>query len=225
MKILVVEDDKSLRQIIREALEGEGMVVETAPTYAKAVLKVEDYTYDCVLLDIMLPDGSGMDLLDHIKQIGKGENVIIISAKDSLDDKVSGLDKGADDYLAKPFHIAELIARVRSVVRRKEHKGEMSLTLGNVELRPERAWAAVAGQALELNRKEFDILAYFMARPGHLVDKQMLAEAVWGDHIDQVDNFDFLYAQMKNLRRKMKDAGADVEIKAVYGIGYKMIKL
>ena len=127
MKILVVEDDKSLRQIIREALEGEGMVVETAPTYAKAMLKVEDYSYDCVLLDIMLPDGNGMELLDYMKRIGKSENVIIISAKDSLDDKVAGLDKGADDYLAKPFHIAELIARVRSVVRRKEHKGELSL--------------------------------------------------------------------------------------------------
>lgn len=225
MKILVVEDDKSLRQIIREALENEHMVVEVAPDYKRAMLKLEDYDYDCVLLDIMLPDGNGIDLLDYIKKIGKRENVIIISARDSLDDKLLGLDKGADDYLAKPFHIAELIARVRSVVRRKDHGGDLSLTLGNVELRPDKATVRIGGQPLELNRKEFDILAYFMSRPNHLVNKQTLAEAVWGDHIDLVDNFDFLYAQMKNLRKKMKDAGADIEIKAVYGIGYKIIKL
>ena len=225
MKILVVEDDKSLRQIIRETLDAEGMVVETAPTYAKAMLKLEDYSYDCVLLDIMLPDGSGMDLLDYMKSIGKRENVIIISAKDSTDDKVLGLDKGADDYLAKPFHIAELVARVRSVVRRKDHGGEMIITFGNIALRPDKSAVTVAGTPLDLNRKELDILAYFLTRPNHLVNKQTLAEAVWGDHIDQVDNFDFLYAQMKNLRKKMKDACADVEIRAVYGIGYKMTKI
>ena len=225
MKILVVEDDKSLRQIIRETLDAEGMVVETAPTYAKAMLKLEDYSYDCVLLDIMLPDGSGMDLLDYMKSIGKRENVIIISAKDSIDDKVLGLDKGADDYLAKPFHIAELVARVRSVVRRKDHGGEMIVTFGNIALRPDKSAVTVAGTPLDLNRKELDILAYFLTRPNHLVNKQTLAEAVWGDHIDQVDNFDFLYAQMKNLRKKMKDACADVEIRAVYGIGYKMTKI
>lgn len=225
MKILVVEDDKSLRQIIREALDAEGMVVETTPTYAKAMLKLEDYSYDCVLLDIMLPDGSGMDLLDYMKSIGKRENVIIISAKDSTDDKVLGLDKGADDYLAKPFHIAELVARVRSVVRRKDHGGEMTVTFGNIALRPDKSAVTVAGTPLDLNRKELDILAYFLTRPNHLVNKQTLAEAVWGDHIDQVDNFDFLYAQMKNLRKKMKDACADVEIRAVYGIGYKMTKI
>ena len=222
---MVVEDDKSLRQIIRETLDAEGMVVETAPTYAKAMLKLEDYSYDCVLLDIMLPDGSGMDLLDYMKSIGKRENVIIISAKDSIDDKVLGLDKGADDYLAKPFHIAELVARVRSVVRRKDHGGEMIVTFGNIALRPDKSAVTVAGTPLDLNRKELDILAYFLTRPNHLVNKQTLAEAVWGDHIDQVDNFDFLYAQMKNLRKKMKDACADVEIRAVYGIGYKMTKI
>ena len=183
------------------------MVVETAPTYAKAMLKLEDYSYDCVLLDIMLPDGSGMDLLDYMKSIGKRENVIIISAKDSTDDKVLGLDKGADDYLAKPFHIAELVARVRSVVRRKDHGGEMTVTFGNIALRPDKSAVTVAGTPLDLNRKELDILAYFLT------------------HIDQVDNFDFLYAQMKNLRKKMKDACADVEIRAVYGIGYKMTKI
>lgn len=225
MKILVIEDDASLRKIITEALEGERFVVENASTYRDALMKIEDYSYDCILLDIMLPDGSGLDLLKYVKEIGKDENVIIISAKDSIEDKVFGLEIGADDYLAKPFHIAELIARIRSVIRRKNNGGEMSVKLGNVTIIPEKFQTFVNGTLIELNRKEFDILHFFLNRPNHLVNKQTLAEAIWGDHIDQVDNFDFIYAQIKNLRKKMAAAGSDVEIKAVYGIGYKIVVL
>lgn len=225
MKILVIEDDASLRKIITEALEGERFVVESASTYRDAMMKIEDYGYDCILLDIMLPDGSGLDLLKYVKEIGKDENVIIISARDSIEDKVFGLEIGADDYLAKPFHIAELVARIRSVIRRKNNGGEMSVKLGNVTIIPEKFQAFVNGNLLELNRKEFDILHFFLNRPNHLVNKQTLAEAIWGDHIDQVDNFDFIYAQIKNLRKKMAAAGSDVEIKAVYGIGYKIVVL
>lgn len=225
MKVLIVEDDNSLRNIITEALTGERIIVESVSTYNEAVLKIEDYDYDCILLDIMLPDGNGLNLLKYIKSIGKNENVIIISAKDSIEDKVHGLEIGADDYLAKPFHIAELIARVRSVVRRKEHGGDMSVKLGNVVIFPEKFMVTVNGKKVDFNRKEYDILLYFMSRPNHLVNKQTLAEAVWGDHIDQVDNFDFIYAQMKNLRKKMMQTGADIEIKSVYGIGYKIVCL
>lgn len=225
MKVLIVEDDNSLRNIITEALTGERFIVESVSTYNEAVLKIEDYDYDCILLDIMLPDGNGLNLLKYIKSIGKNENVIIISAKDSIEDKVHGLEIGADDYLAKPFHIAELIARVRSVVRRKEHGGDMSVKLGNVVIFPEKFMVTVNGKKVDFNRKEYDILLYFMSRPNHLVNKQTLAEAVWGDHIDQVDNFDFIYAQMKNLRKKMMQTGADIEIKSVYGIGYKIVCL
>lgn len=225
MKVLIVEDDNSLRNIIAEALTGERIIVESVSTYNEAVLKIEDYDYDCILLDIMLPDGNGLNLLKYIKSIGKNENVIIISAKDSIEDKVHGLEIGADDYLAKPFHIAELIARVRSVVRRKEHGGDMSVKLGNVVIFPEKFMVTVNGKKVDFNRKEYDILLYFMSRPNHLVNKQTLAEAVWGDHIDQVDNFDFIYAQMKNLRKKMMQTGADIEIKSVYGIGYKIVCL
>lgn len=225
MKVLIVEDDNSLRNIIAEALTGERIIVESVSTYNEAVLKIEDYDYDCILLDIMLPDGNGLNLLKYIKSIEKNENVIIISAKDSIEDKVHGLEIGADDYLAKPFHIAELIARVRSVVRRKEHGGDMSVKLGNVVIFPEKFMVTVNGKKVDFNRKEYDILLYFMSRPNHLVNKQTLAEAVWGDHIDQVDNFDFIYAQMKNLRKKMMQTGADIEIKSVYGIGYKIVCL
>ena len=201
MKILIVEDEPSLRELIQRSLEKERYVVETAGDFNSALYKIEDYDYDCVLLDIMLPDGSGLDLLERLKALHKRENVIIISAKDSLEDKVLGLELGADDYLPKPFHLAEL----------------------NVKIEPDKYRVFVNEQELELNRKEYDILLYFINRPGRLVNKNTLAESVWGDHIDQVDNFDFIYAQIKNLRKKLKDAKANIEIKAVYGFGYKLI--
>ena len=149
--------------------------------------------------------------------------MIIISAKDSLDDKVLGLELGADDYLPKPFHLAELTARVKSVLRRKHRDGEHTLTVGNVRVQPDTFQVWVDGKPLELSRKEYDILHYFLNRPNRMVNKQTLAESVWGDHIDQVDNFDFIYAQIKNLRKKLKDAGSTVEVKAVYGFGYKLV--
>ena len=211
MKILIVEDEPSLRELIQRSLEKERYVVETAGDFNSALYKIEDYDYDCVLLDIMLPDGSGLDLLERLKALHKRENVIIISAKDSLEDKVLGLELGADDYLPKPFHLAEL------------NDGEIYIRQGNVRIEPDKYRVFVNEQELELNRKEYDILLYFINRPGRLVNKNTLAESVWGDHIDQVDNFDFIYAQIKNLRKKLKDAEANIEIKAVYGFGYKLI--
>ena len=224
MKILIVEDEPSLREIMQRALAQERYVVETATNYAEADAKLAAYTYDCILLDIMLPDGNGLQLLEHLKQQRKRENVIIISARDSLDDKIGGLELGADDYLPKPFHLAELSARIRSVLRRHQRDGQASLEAGNVRLWPDSRRVEVAGRPVELLRKEYDILHYFMTRPNHTVDKAALAEGVWGDHIDQADNFDFVYAQMKNLRRKLQAAGADIEIKSVYGFGYKLVR-
>ena len=224
MKILVVEDEPSLQEVIRNTLEKERYIVEVADNLNGAIEKTGVYDYDCILLDIMLPDGSGLELLQHLKQNRKKENVIIISAKDSIDDKIAGLDLGADDYLAKPFHLAELVARVRSVLRRKHRDGEHTISVGNVTLFPDNFMVQVAGNPIELSRKEYDILHYFINRNGRLVSKSALAEAVWGDYIDQADNYDFIYAQMKNLRKKLADAGADIEIKAVYGAGYKLVE-
>lgn len=223
MKILIVEDEPSLREIMTTFLEKEQYVVETAETFDRAFSKISVYDYDCILLDIMLPDGNGLALLRKLREIDKNKNVIILSAKDSVDDKVTGLELGADDYLAKPFHLAELNARIRNVIRRKNLQGDTRIVLENVILNTDDFEVYVNNTKLDLNRKEYGILYYFITRPNHLIDKTRLAEAVWGDHIDQVDNFDFIYAQIKNLRKKMNDAGADIEIKAVYGLGYKLI--
>ena len=222
MKILIIEDEPSLRELIQRSIEKERYVVEAAADFQSGLRKIEDYDYDCVLLDIMLPDGNGLNLLEQLKKMRKRENVIIISAKDSLDDKVLGLELGADDYLPKPFHLAELNARIKSVIRRQRRDGEMDIRLANIRIVPDTFQVFVDDKEIELNRKEYDILLYFANRPGRLVNKNTLAESVWGDHIDQVDNFDFIYAQIKNLRKKLKDAGALAELKAVYGFGYKM---
>lgn len=223
MKILIVEDEPSLQELIKRTLEKERYVVECASTYQSALRKIEDYQYDCILLDIMLPDGNGFSILEVLKKMQKHDSVIIISAKDALEDKIAGLELGADDYLAKPFHLAELVARIRSVIRRKQQDGYITIEIGNVKIEPEKFKVTVNHKDIELNRKEYDILFYFVNRRNRLINKHTLAEAVWGDHIDQVDNFDFIYAQIKNLRKKLNDAGANIEIKAVYGIGYKLI--
>lgn len=223
MKILVVEDEKSLRDVIVESLEKERYVVEVASNYNEASFKVSDYDYDCILLDITLPGGSGLDILRTIKSTKKNEGVIIISAKDSIDDKVAGLDLGADDYLAKPFHLAELNARVKSVIRRKQMDGNLLLEMGNLTLNPQTFYVEVGGKPLALNRKEYDLLYYFISNPNRVLNKTTLVEAVWGDYADQADSLDFVYSQVKNLRKKMVSIGADVELKAVYGFGYKLV--
>lgn len=224
MKILIVEDDADLREITERSLLKERYLVETADTYKAARQKALVYEYDCILLDIMLPDGNGLDLLRDLQKEGhRMPNVIILSAKNSIEDKVTGLDLGADDYLPKPFHLAELHARLKSVLRRKQRDGEALLKYANVCVHPDSFKVEVDGKLIDLSRKEYDILVYFMNRPNRLVEKNILAEAVWGDSIDQADNFDFIYAQLKNLRKKLKEAGAELEIKTVYGFGYKLV--
>ena len=224
MKILIIEDEPSLRELMQRTLEKERYVVEVAENFRNAMQKISIYDYDCILLDIMLPDGTGLALLKFLKEQQKKDSVIIISAKDSIDDKVLGLELGADDYLAKPFHLAELSARIKSVIRRNQHFGAMTMEYGNIKIVPDQNQVLVDNVPLELSRKEYDILFFFISRPDYLIGKESLAEAVWGDHIDQTDNFDFIYAQIKNLRKKLKEANATAEIKAIYGFGYKMVQ-
>lgn len=225
MKILVIEDEPSLRTIMCDMLEKEKYIVESAGNFHRAEEKINDYEYDVILLDIMLPGGSGMELLKILKESKKQAHVLIISAKDSLEDKLEGLDLGADDYITKPFHLAELSARIRSVTRRGLKQGSDTINYGNVSLNTLTRKCTVGEAEVQLVRKEYDILLHFMTRPDHVSNKLTLAEAVWGDNIDQADNFDFIYAQIKNLRKKLQAAGADIEIKAVYGFGYKLTRI
>ncbi|WP_081212257.1 response regulator transcription factor [Salegentibacter sediminis] len=225
MKILIIEDEKEMRRNMRETLEKEQFLVETAETYKEAVNRTGVYNYDLILLDIGLPDGNGLKLFEHLKKNGYTDSLIIVSAKDSLDDRINGLNLGADDYLPKPFHMAELNARVKAVLRRNKLDGAQVLEIGNLKINPERHLVHIEDQELELNRKEFDVLFYLCTNKNRLVSKSALAEHVWGDYIDQADNFDFIYSQIKNLRKKLAEAGATIEIKAVYGIGYKLVIL
>jgi two-component system, OmpR family, response regulator ArlR len=223
MKILIVEDEIEMAQSISQSLTQEKYTVEQAYTLQTALEKIRIYDYDCILLDISLPGGSGLTVLKELQKINKTEGVIIISAKNSLDDKIEGLNLGADDYLPKPFHLAELHARIKSVLRRKKFDGSNLITLTNITIDLQNRAVFVAGKEIILNRKEYDILLYFVSNKNRLVSKTSLAEHIWGDHIDEADSFEFIYSQIKNLRKKLLDNGAQISIGAVYGLGYKLL--
>lgn len=222
MKILIIEDEFELLKSIKQFLEAENHVVETATDYASGIDKVMLYKYDCILLDISLPGGTGLKILEELKKEGIKANVIIISAKDSIDDKVMGLDLGADDYLTKPFHFTELHARIKAVMRRKQLDGSNLMNIKNIVIDFDKGIVQAHGEELKLNRKEYDILCFFATNPNRLITKEALAEHVWGDNIDSADSFDFIYSQVKNLRKKLKDHNTNVEIQNVYGVGYKL---
>ncbi|MBX2951778.1 MAG: response regulator transcription factor [Leadbetterella sp.] len=223
MKILIIEDEPELRKVVQSSLEASAHRVEYAQDFPSGLRKIEDYSYDCILLDIMLPGGNGLDILKEIRNLHPETSVIILSAKDAVDDKVAGLDLGADDYLAKPFHLAELHSRINSALRRRLHKGEDHITYKNLAIYPEDRILKISGQEVSLNRKEYDMLYYFMVRPNKLLQKTTLAESIWGDNIDQADSLDFIYSQVKNLRKKLKDNHAEADLQAVYGVGYKLV--
>ncbi|MBO6213564.1 response regulator transcription factor [Algoriella sp.] len=223
MKILVVEDEIKLQETIVEFLENEKMIVESADNFQQALDKIISFDYDCILLDMMLPDGDGMTILKELKKLQKKTSVIILSAKDSVDDKVEGLLVGADDYLAKPFHFAELLARIKVAFRKNQQHGEDIISYKNISIYPDDRRVLVNQNEIKLNRKEYDLLFYFMLRPERVFQKTMLAESVWGDHIEMADNLDFIYSQIKNIRKKLKEAGSEADFQAVYGIGYKLV--
>ena len=220
MKILIIEDEPEMLKNMRQSLEREHYTVEAVSDFKSANGKIGVYNYDCILLDIGLPDGNGLELLKQLKKEGKNDGVIIVSAKDSLDDRLAGLNLGADDYLPKPFHMAELHARVKAVLRRRHFEGSKQVKIGNVSINPESRMVKINAETVDLNRKEYDILMYLITNKTRLVTKAALAEHVWGDHIDQTDSFDFIYSQIKNLRKKIESATIHVE--AVYGVGYKL---
>lgn len=221
MKILLVEDNPELTQNVANYLSAEGIICESAPTLFDAQDKILSFDYDCILLDLMLPDGNGLELLEFIKTQKIGTNVLIISAKDSLDDKLKGLDQGADDYLPKPFHLSELLARLRAIFRRSKLGGFDEVIFNEITIEINQLLAKVNDQILDLTKKEFDLLLFFITNKNRVLGKQAIAQHLWGDYTDDLANFDFVYQHVKNLRKKITAAGGKDYISTVYGIGYK----
>jgi DNA-binding response OmpR family regulator len=221
MKILIIEDETELAKDIANYLSEENYLCEFATTFKEALAKIESYQYDCILLDIMLPDGNGMKILEELKSQNKQEGVIIISAKNALDDKIEGLKLGADDYLTKPFHFSELAARIYSIIRRKQFTNSNTFQQNELEIDLLAKTVLVKNKKIILTKKEFDLLLYFIGNKNRVISKSTLAEYLSGDFADMLDNHDFVYAHIKNLKKKLNDAGAEPYLKTVYGTGYK----
>lgn len=221
MKILLVEDNPELTQNVVNYLSQEGIICESSTTLFDAQDKILSFEYDCILLDLMLPDGNGLELLQLIKSQKMGLNVLIISAKNSLDDKLKGLDQGADDYLPKPFHLSELLARLKAIFRRSKLGGFDQITFNEITIEINQLSAKVKDQPLDLTKKEFDLLLFFITNKNRVLGKQAIAQHLWGDYTDDLANFDFVYQHVKNLRKKITGAGGKDYISTVYGIGYK----
>ena len=221
MKILLIEDEPDLRRSIKQFLHQEGYVVESAADFMKAADKAGAYDYDCVLVDITIPGGTGLDIVKQLKKARSKAGIIIISAKNSLDDKIAGLELGADDYLAKPFHLAELNARIKSVIRRLSFEGSQEIVFEEIKIDPAAQTVHVKGKNITLTKKEFDLLVFFISNKNRVLTKESIAEHLWGDDMDMADSYDFIYSHIKNLRKKLIEAGAEDYIHTVYGAGYK----
>ena len=224
MKILLIEDEPALAEAICTYLMQEDYRCEMAADFTTAQEKINLYQYDCILVDITLPDGSGLDIIRELKQHQSEAGILVISAKDSLDDKITGLDLGADDYLTKPFHLQELNARIKSLIRRRSADGHQYIEFQDIKVSPSDKEVWVNWHRLELTRKEYDILYYFITNPRRVISKESIAEHVWGDYIDAADSYDFIYSQVKNLRKKLNQHSEHTYLHAVYGMGYKFIK-
>lgn len=221
MKILIVEDETELARDISEYLSGENYLCESASTFSKALDKTEMFHYDCIILDIMLPGGNGLRILEELKRKQRQDGIIIISAKNALDDKIEGLKLGADDYLTKPFHLSELMARVYSIIRRKQFSSSNVIIQNELQIDLLAKTVSVNEVTIFLTKKEFDLLIYFIGNKNKVISKSTLAEHLSGDLADMLDNHDFIYAHVKNLKKKLYDAGCEHYLKTVYGTGYK----
>lgn len=221
MKILIIEDETGLRDSIQAYFTGEDSVCETAKDFTSAIAKVSVYRYDCIILDLTLPQGNGLDIIKHLKANQFNDGILIISAKNSLDDRLTGLDLGADDYLTKPFHLSELKSRVTAIVRRRSFNGNNLLKFNEIDIDLTAKTVKINDQFVKFTRKEYSLLLYFIANKGKVVSKSAIAEHLWGDSIDIADNFDFIYSHIKNIRKKLVEAGGKDYIYAAYGMGYK----
>ena len=219
LKILIIEDEKALSESICAYLSVQEYHCEVADSFKTAMNKVDSFDYDCILLDITLPDGNGLKILQNLKEDKKTDGVLIISAKNSLDDKIQGLNLGADDYLTKPFHLSELNARIAAIIRRKRFEGNNIIEFQEVLMDTQNKTVSVQNKSLELTKKEYELLLYFVSNKKRIISKEAIAEHLW--EYDLSGNFDFIYTHIKNLRKKLLEAGAGDYIKSVYGMGYK----
>jgi DNA-binding response OmpR family regulator len=223
MKLLVIEDEQSLLDSIMQFFKQEQFLCKGASTYSEAIHKIEDFRYDCIILDINLPGGSGLQLLKYLREDEKSDGVIIISARDSLDDKIAGLDLGADDYLTKPFHLSELNARVKALIRRKYSDGVRTVTIGNVRIDLPSRVVTAAGQPISLSKLEYDLLLFLTSNKNRVVSRQAIAEHIYEGPSEQGPGPEFVYSHIKNLKRKLKERGCHEMIHSVYGLGYKLV--
>jgi DNA-binding response OmpR family regulator len=223
VKLLIVEDDRSLCTAIHDYLKMEGHVCEIAQNYHQALNKAADNIYDCIILDIGLPDGSGLDIIRELKANKSTDGILIVSAKSSLDDKLTGLKTGADDYLTKPFHFAEMSARINSIYRRNNLVGLNEITFNEIKINTSDNQVYINDKMINLTRKEYDLLLFFMANRNRIITKESIVEHLWGDEVILTDSFDFVYTHVKNLRKKILKEGGENYIKCIYGFGYKFI--
>ncbi|MGV6861461.1 MAG: response regulator transcription factor [Putridiphycobacter sp.] len=221
MKLLIVEDDKDLLRTILKYFDSYNYTLEKAKTFSEGLNKVKNHSYDCVILDLNLPDGDGIALLEIIKKENKDTGVIILSANSSLETKVAGLEIGADDYLTKPFHLPELNARVKSVIRRNKFNGNNEVTFNEIRIDTASIEVFVNNARLKLTRKEYELLLYLVINRNRVLTRHSISEHIWGDYIDRGDSYDYIYSHLKNLRKKITDKGGKNYIQTIYGIGYK----
>ena len=221
MKILIIEDNVELLNDIKDYLEKEGNVCEIALDYQSAYMKVGIFPYDILVVDIMLPDGNGLDIIREVKKENIDVGIIIVSAKNALGDKVYGLEIGADDYLTKPFYLPELNARINALYRRKVYKGSKEIVFNEIKIMLDKHEIFVNDRSMTLTKKEFDIIHFFVANKNRLLTKEAIAEHIWGDHIEMADSFKFIYTHLANLRKKIAELGGKDYIQSIYRVGYK----
>jgi DNA-binding response OmpR family regulator len=222
LKILIVEDEIALNRSMVEYLTAQQYLCEEVSSYKEAIEKIELHEYDCIILDLMLPGGNGLQILEYIKRLGKSDGVIIISARNQLNDKITGLELGADDYLTKPFHLSELSVRIAAIIRRKNVQGSNVIKFGEIDIDILFKSVKVGDHSVSLTRKEYELLIYMVTNKNKVLSKNAIAEHLWGDDMYTADNYDFIYAHIKNLRKKLIRAGAGDYIHSIYGMGYKL---
>ena len=220
MKILLIEDDDRTASFIIKGLKQAGYTVNHASDGEDGLHFAETQEHDLAIVDIMLPKLDGLSLISRLRQKKITTPVIVLSAKNSVDDRIKGLQSGGDDYLVKPFAFSELLARIQSLIRRKNFDGKNILNYHEIKININAKAVFIKNNAITLTAKEYELLLFFIANKNKVVTKNAIAEHLWGDDMDQSDSFDFIYTHIKNLRKKMIDKGGEDYIKTIYGIGY-----